>query len=492
MADNVPVTAGSGTNMATDDVSGVHYQRVKLTDGAADSSTPIVTTTSVEGTGDNTPVTGVIATGVGPGWDRRDNPTNLATATSSTSTFDVNGCDQVVLTLGTSTSGGFILEGTYDGTNYVSTVPVYEPVSGNWQSGLSVSPTSGRSYTIATTGFRQVRVRVTSTLGATMSHFWTGSLGGGILQTSILSGAVGSVDGQASQGLLDPDGTNNGAPVNTAGWAYNGSSWDRVKTTQGVRGTADNSPATGVLAVGIGPGWDHRDDPSNLGTATNSASTFDVNGSGMVRVGIGTTTTGTFTIEATADNTNWVACEVYDSAADLRVTGAALTPTSGKVYIVTTGGYRQIRLRTTATLGATMAHFFTGSVSEAMQEVKTIPYLGPIPGISSVSFTASTTQTSVNVVAGTAGQRIYVTSLTIGTGGTTAGRVSLYWGTGAFTNGTSPTLADVEFAPSATVRPGLTQTYPYPMGGNQATGDNLRITTSAGITVYVTVGYYKA
>ncbi len=41
MSDNVPVTAGSGTTVATDDVSGVHYQRFKLTDGTADSSTPI-------------------------------------------------------------------------------------------------------------------------------------------------------------------------------------------------------------------------------------------------------------------------------------------------------------------------------------------------------------------------------------------------------------------------------------------------------------------
>lgn len=41
MADNVNITAGSGTVVATDQVGSDHYQRVKLTDGAADSSTPI-------------------------------------------------------------------------------------------------------------------------------------------------------------------------------------------------------------------------------------------------------------------------------------------------------------------------------------------------------------------------------------------------------------------------------------------------------------------
>jgi hypothetical protein len=38
MADNIAITAGSGTNVATDDVSGTHYQVVKLARNVADSS----------------------------------------------------------------------------------------------------------------------------------------------------------------------------------------------------------------------------------------------------------------------------------------------------------------------------------------------------------------------------------------------------------------------------------------------------------------------
>ena len=41
MADNTTITPGSGASIATDDVSSVHYQKVKLTDGTADSSTVI-------------------------------------------------------------------------------------------------------------------------------------------------------------------------------------------------------------------------------------------------------------------------------------------------------------------------------------------------------------------------------------------------------------------------------------------------------------------
>ncbi len=41
MADNVAITAGSGTPIATDDISGVHYQKIKLFDGTSDSAAAI-------------------------------------------------------------------------------------------------------------------------------------------------------------------------------------------------------------------------------------------------------------------------------------------------------------------------------------------------------------------------------------------------------------------------------------------------------------------
>ena len=38
MADNINITPGAGATVATDDVGGRHYQRVKLTDGAEGSA----------------------------------------------------------------------------------------------------------------------------------------------------------------------------------------------------------------------------------------------------------------------------------------------------------------------------------------------------------------------------------------------------------------------------------------------------------------------
>jgi hypothetical protein len=51
MADNVPVTAGSGTNIAADDIASVFYQRVKLALGADGTANDAVAGAGAVGTG---------------------------------------------------------------------------------------------------------------------------------------------------------------------------------------------------------------------------------------------------------------------------------------------------------------------------------------------------------------------------------------------------------------------------------------------------------
>ena len=48
MADNINITAGTGTSIATDQVGSDHYQKVKLVDGTADSSTAIAVDVGVK------------------------------------------------------------------------------------------------------------------------------------------------------------------------------------------------------------------------------------------------------------------------------------------------------------------------------------------------------------------------------------------------------------------------------------------------------------
>lgn len=147
--------------------------------------------------------------------------------------------------------------------------------------------------------------------------------------------------------------------------AYNGTTVDLVRNMAATDGNAANA-TTGVIAVGVGPGFSRRFNPANLGTANNSASAVDVNGAGTLGIEISTTTTGTFVVEVTADGTTWIAAMTYDVAGLAFVTATSLTPTQGKVYVVSVNGMRQARLRTNATLGATVAHTLTLSAGDVV------------------------------------------------------------------------------------------------------------------------------
>jgi hypothetical protein len=82
MADNVPITAGSGTNIATDDISGAHYQRMKLAVALADATAGIGHAEDVaHTTGDG----GIMALAV-----RKDNPAALADADADYAPLEVD------------------------------------------------------------------------------------------------------------------------------------------------------------------------------------------------------------------------------------------------------------------------------------------------------------------------------------------------------------------------------------------------------------------
>jgi hypothetical protein len=299
---------------------------------------------------------------------------------------------------------------------------------------------------------------------------------------------------------LKSEGTNaDGEAVGTAGSlsvcshgeVYNGTAWDRMRAASALDGTGATSH-TGILGV-LQPG--KRFDPANLGTAVSSTSSVDVNGSNSITLAIETTTTGTYVIEATGDGINWGNPEVFDAGADIWVSGTSLTPTLGKVYQILCGGYRAVRIRTTATLGATVAHAFNATMSQA--------FLGGIDtGAAPHNFgyttfhkdgEYSTTQTGAALWTPTSGKKFAVTDFTISTGGTTSGIVTLWQGASgdtAYTTGTDPALFRGEFAPSATAKPGIAKVLTVPFVST--TADHiLRVTTSAAMTIYVQVNGYE-
>lgn len=124
-----------------------------------------------------------------------------------------------------------------------------------------------------------------------------------------------------------------------------------------------------------------------------------------------------------------------------------------------------------------------------------IQAVGVIPhqiGYAMATATAQYTTTQTSTILGptnAAGVTMYVTSLQIQATGTTGGNVQVYFGTGAYSRGTSRAIFDGAFIPSATSNPGVVITPAVPFVS--VAGDECRVTTSAAINALtVTIWYY--
>lgn len=105
----------------------------------------------------------------------------------------------------------------------------------------------------------------------------------------------------------------------------------------------------------------------------------------------------------------------------------------------------------------------------------------------------TTTQTGGVIWDPAAGKRIAITHYVIGTGGTTAGRLILWFGATAdstYTAATDQLVHDAEYAPSATVRPGTVVTLATPIYCTTADHE-LKATTDANLTVGIAAYGYE-
>ena len=113
-----------------------------------------------------------------------------------------------------------------------------------------------------------------------------------------------------------------------------------------------------------------------------------------------------------------------------------------------------------------------------------LPHLGLIADpftLTSKTVQTTTTQTGSDVWTPGGGKRIVVTSYQIQAGGTTSGTVQLWFGANAdttYTRGTDLAIFDGEFAPSATLKPGVVQTGLWIAS---AADHEVHLTTSAAI-----------
>lgn len=389
---------------------------------------------------------------------------------------------------------------TVDGSVSVSNFPATQPISG------TVTANAGTgNFTVVQDTAANLNATVSGTVTADTELPTAAALADATATptTPIVGAALMAFNG-TTYDRVRTDGTDNDAdPVATTGilsveahnQIFNGTSFDRTRSIDALSGTGANNTIVGITAVGTGPGFSHRYNPANLGTAVNSATTIDVEGANTMSWAIGATTTGTILFEGTADATNWFSLEVFDASADLWVSGQNITPTLGKVYYTACGGLRQVRARVTAILGATLSHFVTVTNSQQLLagiDTGAAPHnFGYTPIHKDAEYT--TTQTGTNIWVPTTGRKFVVTDLTITTGGTTAGIVTLFQaatGTTAYSAGTTPAIFRGEFAPSATAKPGVVKPFPVPYIST-TTDHTLHVTTSAAMTVYIQINGYE-
>jgi hypothetical protein len=210
-----------------------------------------------------------------------------------------------------------------------------------------------------------------------------------------------------------------------------------------------------------------------------------------------TPASGTFTFEASADGVNFFAVEAFDATQDLWVSGQTITPITGRTYHVACAGFRTVRIKTTATLASALTH--TVNISMGQELIAGIDTGAAPHNFGYTLFhkdNAYTTQQgpgAVSFYAPTAATRRFViTDITITTGGTVAGVVTLYDATSAtaFSQNTTPAIFRGEFAPSTTSRPGIVKAFPVPYVSTTA-NNNIMINTSAAMTIYVQVNGYE-
>lgn len=144
MADNIDVTPGTGATVATEDIDGVEYQRVKLVDGAVGS------TTVVPGNGDGLYVQAP---------DLRASGTITASGQSVTITLR-SGETHVGFDLRGTFSAGTTMtqEATLDGTNYVA-VGRLDVVGQNYNNAGIAGGAATTGVIVVPPGSRAVRLR---------------------------------------------------------------------------------------------------------------------------------------------------------------------------------------------------------------------------------------------------------------------------------------------------------------------------------------------
>jgi hypothetical protein len=317
MADNVPITAGVGTPIATDEIGGVHYQRVKLDLGADGVSAPVVGTL---------PVSGTVSVSNFPASQEVTGPLTDTQLRAAPVPTRLNSYNYPISTANSSTAqlaAGATFTGTIESPQDQPSISILltsdQPITLTLRqfvdSGGTFAAPDIVFFVPANTGFARslpingnfLQITARNTGAATTTTF--------NLNTAF--GMLGDADSTGAQPVTEPPLIITGAPAQTA-----------------------------VV--------------NNILTPTSGATALDVSGFRTASIQVTSTGTGgTFIFEQSNDNVNWVALPVFNAAL---VTGvpvtAAITATASSIIYTFPIRCRFVRLRiaTLITGGSIQAH----------------------------------------------------------------------------------------------------------------------------------------
>ena len=383
--------------------------------------------------------------------------------------------DDTVAVLGTATysegsSKGIVIGGVRRDadTTLVNTTNEFAPFQLDVNGYLKVEAFSGETLPVSLTS-----TTITGTVAATQSGTWTLGANSGVdIGNVTINNAAGAsaVNIQDGGNTITVDGT-----VSVTGVATETTlsslltSSQLIDDTIFVLGTDTYSEA---VSKGQLIGAVRRDGDTPLAGTTNEISPLITDANGYLKVEIfdggGSHTVdnnGTFAVQAAGD----VAHDTADSGNPVKV------------------GFKAVNALPTAVAANDRANAISDLWGRQL-----VSHIDPAQQVVR-SFNATTTQTGTDVWDPTASTKIAITSIVIGSYGTTAARVILWFGDNAdttYTAGTDQLVLAASFAPSATVKPGLVFTPAFPIFCTTVNRE-LHITTDAGISIDVSVYGYE-
>ena len=455
MADNTTLNAGTGGDViATDDIAGVKHQLVKVEFGADGAATLVTATTP-------------LPTQISDGTD-----TALVSAGGAL-LVDGSGVTQPISNAGITTIAGAVA-----GTEMQVDV-LTMPSTAVTNAGTFATQESGAALTALQLIDNPVAVLGTATYAeATTSGFIAGAV-----RRDADTSAVGT-DNEIAPLIVDANGYLK-VEIFDGGGSH---TVDGTVAVTGVSTFAEQQTQTTALQL-------IDDSVATLGTTTYAEATTKGLIVGALRRDADTTAVGTDNEVAPlqVDANGRLKVEAF-SGETLPVSGtvtvaggaAHASPVSGNPNLV--AGRASAAIPTDVGADGDAASLWTNR--NGAQVVLQAPHIGLNSdpwNLVNIGVQYTTAQTSAVVLAGGASEKIVITRVQMQAYGTTAGTAILYFGTGAYSRGTSRSVFDGEFAPSTTLKPGVVLQGPFIAGTN---GDDILFTSVGNLSITLSIWYY--